>query len=59
MSGCLSGLVFDNVGTLQSCQVKRTPIGFIKELINGNMNLSVVAAASLNSNLSSGMHNEQ
>ena len=47
MSECLSGLVFDNVGTLQSCQVKRTPIGFIKELINGNMNLSVVAAASI------------
>ena len=33
MSECLSGLVFDNVGTLQSCQVKHTPIDSINELI--------------------------
>ena len=34
-------------------------IDFINELIIWKMNLLVVAAASLNSNLSSGMHNEQ
>ena len=33
MSGCLSGLFFDNVGTFQSSQVKRTPIDSINELI--------------------------
>ena len=45
---------------LQSHLAKSTmSIDFINELIIRKMNLLVIAAASLNSNLSSGMHNEQ
>ena len=45
---------------LQSHLAKSTmSIDFINELIIWKMNLLVVAAASLNSNLSSGMHSEQ
>ena len=47
MSGCFSGLVFDNVGTLQSSQVKRNPIDSINELIISSMNLLVIAATSI------------